>query len=115
MKIRVILMMSVEGILTQPVTLVCNPSTDGALLHQRPFCGAGIWILSQDWQLYSKTRLLCSIHSQFCQNAPQVQNEFPFQTPISERAGAPPGPPRPATTLQLDLVLRWPGYQMVPS
>ena len=51
-----------------------------------PFCGAGIWILSQDWQLYSQTNSVCDIHSQFCQNAPQVQNEFPLQTPISERA-----------------------------
>ena len=52
----------------------------------RPFCGAAIWILSQDWQLYGGTNSVCDSHSQFRHFAPQLQNEFPVQTPISERA-----------------------------
>ena len=38
----------------------------------RPFCGAAIWILSQDWQLYGETNSLCDSHSQFRHFAPQV-------------------------------------------
>ena len=53
----------------------------------RPFCGAGIWIWSQDWQLYSQESLVCETHSQFCENGPWVQNEFALQAPFSERAG----------------------------
>ena len=44
----------------------------------------GFGFLSQDWQLYGRTNSLCEIHSQFCHFAPQVQNEFPVQTPSSQ-------------------------------
>ena len=53
----------------------------------RPFCGAGIWILSHDCQLYSRTNSLCGIHSQFGHFAPQVQNEFPPSDPDIRTGG----------------------------
>ena len=43
-------------------------------------------ILSQDWQLYGGTNSVCDTHSQFCHFAPQLQNEFPVHTPISDRS-----------------------------
>ena len=52
----------------------------------RPFCGAGLGFCLKR-QLYSQTNSVCDSHSQFCQNAPQVQNEFPPSDPDLRTGG----------------------------
>eukprot|EP01043_Picozoa_sp_COSAG02_P047978 COSAG02_NODE_4658_length_5125_cov_4.436331_2_plen_87_part_00 len=54
---------------------------------------AGIWILSQEIGNYTVRRIQCErVTVNFATMHPQVQNEFPLQTPISERAAQAPAP-----------------------
>jgi hypothetical protein len=67
-------------------SFLCSSATVWKTAHSVEL---GFWMFSQYWQLHGGTNSLCEIHRQFCQFAAQLQNEFPVQTPISERAERP--------------------------